>query len=256
MSLILLATTTIVIVFNVRKQNYIDDLNTAIENAYSSFECAESRTEKYNVLNEFISSAESYSKYNENEENYNTKLDDMKAALLASYETELTKNMVTVSDDITKEELNTLNINLSTLKSEIEADEVTSTESIISKIDAQIKIYKDKIAELEAAEEAAKKAEEERFKKEAEAKKKEEVKKNDYNSNSNGNNNSSKKENNSNSQTSNSSKFNTNGMRKTWDIAEDGSIIPGSIRYQDKNGCIYDENGHYLGSLSEWATDW
>ncbi len=259
--LILLAITATITVFNVKKQNHIDDINTAIENVYSSFESAESRSEKYNILKEFISNTEKYSEYDENKENFNITLDDMKVTLIDCYEAELTKNPVVISDDITKEELNTFIVNLNDLKIEIEADEITSKESIISKIDEQIKIYTDKIAEIEAAE----KAEEERLKKEAEEKAKkeaeeaaakkaaEEVQKQTANNSSTGSgSNSSSGNNSSSSNASNNSSSNFNGMEKFKFEDETGV----HYTYRDSKGNVYDENGNYLFNMNEWATNW
>ena len=263
--LIVVAIATVIIVFDVRKQNYIDDLNTKIADIYSSFESAEGRADKYSILEDFISSAESYSKYDENKENHTAKVNDMKAALLAGYETELTKNTVTIYEETTKEELNTLVTTLSSLKTEIETDEITGTENVISKIDTQIKIYKDKIAEIEAAE----KAEAERLKKEAEEKAKQEAEAaaakkaaeskvqntNNNSSSSNSSDNSSNSASN-NSSSSNNSNFDSSGMTKSWDTTEDGTEIEGTTTYHDNNGNVYDENGNYLGNLNEWAWDW
>lgn len=254
-----------IIVISVVKSNNIKSVDNEIETVYTAFENTDDRTEKYNILTDFIADSENYSKYQENEKNYQSKISEMKKYFVVSYENLIEENSINISDETTKEELSTAISHLNKVKKTINSNKIIQIEDFISEIDSKIQNYKTKIAEIEAAEkaeeerlrkeaeekaikeaeEAAKKAEAERLKKEAEEK----VKKQE---NAESKNNSNKT--NDNSCNTSTPIFNPNGKwRSHWFVDEEGNEIPGTRTYHDDYGNAWDENYNYIGNVIE---DW
>lgn len=194
----------------------IKNLDLEIEARYAAF-LEEKEENQYATADAFIKDAERYSAHEEPLQNFEEKVKKIKEYFEEVYETDIQDATLSFSDETTKEDLNGAILKMEEMKKKIKSHKITDTKEYIDQIDDLIKRYKDKINEIEATEKA-------------------ETKKNKTDNSSDNNVNSN---------------FNTDEMGKTCAVDENGNPIPGTIRYQDKNGNIYDENGKYLGNLSE-----
>ncbi|WP_368264234.1 MULTISPECIES: hypothetical protein [Clostridium] len=253
------------------KESEITSSKSNITLIYTDFEEKTEINEKFEILNNLISSFEEYKNeddtYSEVTTEYEDKIKLMKEYFVSYYDETLNKNTLKEIENISdtdkinksKENLNKLIELINTQKDVILNDE--SYEKYSKTINETIKSYEDRINELKKAEEEAakKKAEEE-------AKKQEQSNTNKNNSSSSNNSNTASKPNNKpgNSNSSNSGSISSgNGkpskpsgsnwkdsMQYHWTIDENG--VKTEYWVDLKTGNAYDTNKNYVGNIYDW----
>lgn len=238
------------------KESEITSSKLNITLIYTDFEEKTEINEKFEILNNLISSFEEYKNENDTYSEVTTEYEDkiklMKEYFVSYYDETLKNNTLDDIKNITdKNKINTSKDNLNKLMELINKEkDLTLTEESYSNynnnINNLIKSYDDRLGSLKqkAEEEAAakKKAEEE-------AKKQEQSNSNKNNSSSSNSSNAASKPNNKPSKPSGSNW--KDSMSYMYSIDENGNKK--EIRYNHSTGEAYDTNRNYVGNVYDWV---